>query len=354
MMSDTPPVRLAAPSLRGVVRMVAIVVVCAVLVYLVWQIRDVVRIVVIALFVALTLLPIVDAVDARVRVARAPLILAVFLILAAGVVVVGAVVVPSMVEQVRQISHDAPRYTIELRRNATVRRYDDRYHITAHLDRDARALPDRLGSATGALQAVTVKVFGAVGQLVAVLSIAFLLILHGRRYMDALLRLSGPREARYRALAADVTHAVATYMLGNVAISGLATLATWLVLTLLGVPYALSLGIVVGFFDLIPLIGATIGALIVALSTATVSFPTATIAWFVFVVLYQRFENYVLQPLVYGRALDIDPLVTIVAVLAGASLLGILGALLAIPIAAAIQILLRDWSSHRPARAAAA
>ena len=353
-MSDTAPVRLAAPSLKGVVRTVAIVVVCAVVLYLTWQIRDVVRIVVIALFVALTLLPIVNAVDARVRVARAPLILAVFLILAAGVVVVGAVVVPSMVEQVRQISHDAPHYATDLRHNATVRRYDDRYHITARIERDARALPDRLGTATGALRAVTVKVFGAVGQLVAVLSIAFLLILHGRRYMDALLRLCGPREARYRVLAADVNHAVATYMLGNVAISGLATLATWLVLTILGVPYALSLGVVVGFFDLIPLVGATIGALIVALSTATVAFQTATIAWFVFVVLYQRFENYVLQPLVYGRALDIDPLVTIVAVLAGASLLGILGALLAIPVAAAIQILLRDWSSHRPARASAA
>ncbi len=353
-MSDAPPVRVAAPSLKGVVRMVAIVAVCAVVLYLTWQIRGVVRLVFIALFVAVTLLPIVDALDARVRVKRAPLILFVFVILATGVVVVGVVVVPSMVKQVRQISHDAPRYATELRHNATARSYDDRYHITARVERDARALPSRLGSATGALQAVTVKVFGAVGQLVAVLSIAFLLILHGRRYMDMLLRLSGPREARYRALAADVNHAVATYMLGNVAISGLATLATWLVLTILGIPYALSLGILVGFFDLIPLVGATIGAVIVALSVATVDFPTATTVWIVFVVLYQRFENYLLQPLVYGRALDIDPLVTIVAVLAGASLLGILGALLAIPVAAAIQILLRDWSSHRCARAIAA
>ena len=354
VVGEAPPLRLAAPSLKGVVRIVAIVVVCAVVLYLTWQIRGVVRLVFIALFVALTLLPVVDALDARVRVPRAPLILSVFLILAAGVVVVGAVVVPSMVKQVRQISHDAPGYATELRRNATVRSYDDRYHITARVERDVRALPSRLGSATGALQSVTVKAFGVVGQLVTVLSIAFLLILHGRNYMDMLLRLAGPREARYRALVADVNHAVATYMLGNVAISGLATLATWLVLTILGVPYALSLGVVVGFFDLIPLVGATIGALIVALSTATVDFPTATIVWIVFVVLYQRFENYVLQPLVYGRALDINPLVTIVAVLAGASLLGVLGALLAIPVAAAIQILLQDWSSHRPARTAAA
>jgi predicted PurR-regulated permease PerM len=109
-------------------------------------------------------------------------------------------------------------------------------------------------------------------------------------------------------------------MLGNIAISVLATLATWLVLTILGVPYALSLGIVVGFFDLIPLVGATIGAIVVALATLTVDFPTA-----------------------------VNPLVTILGVLAGASLLGILGALLAIPIAAAVQIVLHDWWANRSA-----
>jgi predicted PurR-regulated permease PerM len=124
-------------------------------------------------------------------------------------------------------------------------------------------------------------------------------------------------------------------------------MATWLVLTILGVPYALSLAIVVGFFDLIPLVGATIGAIVVALATLTVDFPTATIIWIAFVILYQRFENYLVQPLVYGRALNVNPLVTILGVLAGASLLGILGALLAIPIAAAVQIVLRDWWANR-------
>ena len=115
-------------------------------------------------------------------------------------------------------------------------------------------------------------------------------------------------------------------------------------------PYALSLGIVVGFFDLIPLVGATIGAIVVVLATLTVDFPTATIIWVAFVIVYQRVENYLLQPLVYGRTLNVDPLVTILGVLAGASLLGILGALLAIPIAAAVQIVLRDWwANRRPA-----
>jgi predicted PurR-regulated permease PerM len=351
--AEERPVRLAAPSSKGVVRLVAIVVACAIALYLTWRVRDVLRVTVIALFLALALNPVVDAIDKRMRLPRATIILALYVALAAGVVVVGVVVVPSMVKQVEQLSREAPTYLRDLRHNSTFRSYDDRYHLSASLEDSARALPSRLASATGSLQSVTVRAFAVIGQLVTVLSVAFLLMLHGRQYVNMALRLTGPREPRYRKVVADVSQAVAKYMLGNVAISVLATAATWLVLTILGVPYALSLGIVVGFFDLIPLVGATIGAIVVALATATVDFPTATIVWVAFVIVYQRFENYLVQPLVYGRALNVNPLVTILGVLAGASLLGILGALLAIPIAAAVQIILRDWWTNRTASAPA-
>jgi predicted PurR-regulated permease PerM len=343
------PVRLAAPSLKAVLRIIAIVVACALFLYLAWRMRDVLRLVVISVFVALALLPVVDAIDAHVRVPRAAVILALYAVLAAGVVVVGVVVVPSTVKQVQQLSRDAPRYAQDLRRNDTFRRYDDRYDIVAKLEADARALPSRLRQSSGPLQDVTVKAFGAIGQFVTVVSVAFLLLLNGRRYVGMALRLTGTREPRYRALVIDINQAVGQYMLGNIAISVLATLATWLVLTILGVPYALSLAIVVGFFDLIPLVGATIGAILVALATLTVDFPTATIVWVAFVIVYQRFENYLVQPLVYGRAVNVNPLVTILGVLAGASLLGILGALLAIPVAAAVQIILGDWWATRTA-----
>ena len=342
-------VRLAAPSLRGVVRIVALAVGCAFALYVAWLLRDVLRLVVISLFFALALIPVVDALDRRARVPRAAVILALYAALAGGVVLIGVSVVPTMAHEVRQISGDAPRYARELRRDSTFRRYDDRYHVAARVGAGARALPRRLAAANGSLEAVTVKAFAVVGQLVTVLSVAFLLLLRGRRYVNLALRLAGPNEGRYRALVRNINHAVAAYMLGNVAISVLATAATWLVLSILGVPYALALGVVIGFFDLIPLVGATIGAIVVALATVTVDFPTATIVWVVFVVVYQRFENDVVQPLVYGRALDVDPIVTILAVLAGSALLGILGALLAIPIAAAIQIVLSDWWANRAA-----
>src|SRR3954447_4370992 len=248
------PIQLAAPSLRGVVRLVGILIACVLALYLLWAVRDVVRLVIIALFFALALNPVVDAIDTRVRVPRAAIILTLYLALIGGVVLIGGAVVPSMVRQVKQLSHNAPRYAADLRTNATFRHYDDRYHITANLEGEAHALPRRLARASGSLQKVTVKVFGVVGQFLTVLALAFLLMLHGREYVNIGLRLTGRREGRYRDLVVQINQAVASYMLGNVAISVLITIATWIVLTILGVPYALSLGILMGFFDLIPLV----------------------------------------------------------------------------------------------------
>jgi predicted PurR-regulated permease PerM len=340
-------VRLASPSLRGVVRFVLIVVACGIALYLAWRVRGVIRLVLISLFVALTLMPIVDAACSKTRAPRAVVILAMYVVLIAAVALVGYVVAPSLVKEVQQLSHNAPSYAAQLRHNGTFRHYDDRYHISTKLVHDARGLPRLLGHQVGPLKDVTVQAFSFIGQMITVLAIAFLLMLHGREYVNMGLSLTGARQQRYRQLIIDINKAVAGYMLGNVIISVLATVATWIVLSILGVPYALSLGFVVGFFDLIPLVGATLGAIIVSFATLTVSFPTATIVWIAFIIVWQRFEDYVVQPAVYGKALRVNPIVTIVSVLAGASLLGILGALLAIPTAAAIQIVLRDWWAHR-------
>jgi predicted PurR-regulated permease PerM len=351
--ADRPPaentrtVRVASPSLRGVIRFVLIVVACGIALYLAWRVRAVIRLLGISVFFALTLMPIVDAACSKTRAPRALVIVAVYVLLVVAVAIVGYVVAPSLVKEVQQLSHNAPRYAAELRHNATFRHYDDRYHISTKLVHDARGLPHLLGHLVGPLKDVTVQAFSFIGQMVTVLAIAFLLVLHGREYVNIGLSLTGAGEQRYRQLIIDINKAVAGYMLGNVIISLLATVATWIVLSLLGVPYALSLGFVVGFFDLIPLVGATLGAIVVVFATLTASFPTATIVWIAFIIVWQRFEDYVVQPLVYRKALRVNPIVTIVSVLAGASLLGILGALLAIPTAAAIQIVLRDWWAHR-------
>ena len=345
--SDPVRVRLAAPPMSGVLRIVLIIVVTALALYLVWRLRSVIQLLVISLFFAFALFPVVDAVVARTRVPRAVVILAVYVMLALLVAVIGYVVIPSVVREVHTLSRDAPHYAAQLRHNTTLRHYDNRYHITAKLLQDTHRLPELLARAAGPLKDVTVGAASFVTQLITVLAVTFLLILHGREYAELGLSLAGRRQQRYRQVIIDIKDAVAGYTLGNIIISLLATFATWIVLSILGVPYALALGLVVGFFDFIPMVGATLGAIVVALATLPVSFPTATIVWIAFIIVWQRVEDYVVQPLVYGRAVNVNPLVTIISLLVGAELLGILGVLLAIPTAAAIQIILREWWSAR-------
>jgi predicted PurR-regulated permease PerM len=339
-------VRLTAPSARGVARTLLLVATCAGLLYLLYLMRDVIRLVAIALFLAIALKPLVDTLS-RGRVPRAAAILGLYLALALTIMGIGVVIVPAVAGEVKAFAHNAPTYLRDLRHNSTFRHYDDRYNITSKLQGDVRSLPSHVGGATRELGNVTVGAVRVIGELVTVLSIAFLLLLHGERYAGMALDLTGRRRDRYQGLLAQIESAVSGYVLGNVVISVLAGIATWVVLTILGVQYALAFAIVVAFFDLIPLVGATLGAIVVSLGTLTVQFPVATIVWIVFIIVWQRFEDYVVQPLVYRRAVQVNPLVTIVAILAGAALLGVLGALLAIPVAAAIQIVLRDWWSAR-------
>ena len=278
-------VRLTAPSAGAVVRGVLILTACVLVLYLVWRVRVVVRLVAISLFLALALFPVIDALATKTRAPRALIILMVYVALIASVAVIGYVVVPSLIKEVEQFSHHAPRYAADLRHNATFRRYDNRYHITAKLVHDARRLPQLLGHLVGPLKDVTVQAASFIGQLVTVLALGFLLLLHGREYVALGLSLTGDRAERYRRMIIDINKAVADYVLGNIVISVLATVATWIVLSILGVPYALSLGLVVGFFDLIPLVGATLGAIVVAVATVAVDFPTATIVWVAFIIV---------------------------------------------------------------------
>ena len=144
-------------------------------------------------------------------------------------------------------------------------------------------------------------------------------------------------------------------MTGNLFISLIAGVTSGLVLWIMGVPFALALGLLVGILDLVPLVGATIAAII----ASTVAFLGTDglvpgIVVIVFFIVYQQIENQLLQPLVYGRTVQLSPLVVLVAVLIGASLAGVLGALGAIPIAGAIQVVVVDVLEHRRGVAAAA
>src|SRR6185437_5327420 len=175
-------------------------------------------------------------------------------------------------------------------------------------------------------------------------------LLEGPAWMERFYGLlPPPTQPRWRAVGHGIYRQVGGYVTGNLVISLIAGSLTTFVLLLLGVPYAVALGLIVGLLDLIPLVGATVAAIIVAV-VAFLHTVVAGIVVIVFFVVYQQVENHILQPLVYNRTVALSPLAILVSVLVGAELAGILGALAAIPAAGAIQVLILDFLPARRER----
>jgi predicted PurR-regulated permease PerM len=316
--------------------------------YFVYLIRQIVTLLLISVFLAIALSPLVNLID-RGRFPRWAAILSIYFVIVLGIFGIGLAVVPPVVSGINKLVHNLPSYVSDLRKNKTFRKYDEKYHIVDKLKKEADKLPSRIGSAAGTLRDVTVGVFTKAVQLVTVLVMTFILILDGRRFAEWFFRqLDAQGEARARKVVQDINRAVVGYVVGNLLISVVAGVVTWLTLEVLGVPFAVPLAVLMALFDLIPLVGATLGGVIIGIVCAIVDFPTAPIVWVAVLVLYQQAENHLIQPLIYGRTVQLHPLLVIVAILIGGTLLGVLGALLAIPAAAVAQILVRDWWDHRP------
>jgi predicted PurR-regulated permease PerM len=337
---------------RQIVRVFFTVAALAIFLYVLYIVRSVVVLVFVAGFLAVALGPPVDFLQRR-GMRRSLAILTIYLAFAAAIFGVGLLVVPPVVDQVNGLSKDIPGWVKDLRKSKTFRKYDDKYHISKKLNEQAAKLPSKLGSAASTLQDVTVGVFGALVKLVTVLTMTFFLLADGGRLIGWLLRIRGPtEEERLRRLFEDIYRSTAGYVAGNLMISVIAGIVTYFTLTVLNVPFAAPLAVLMAFLDLIPLVGATIGGLVIGIVTAFHDFPTATIVWVVVLLVYQQVENNVLQPVIYRRTVDVAPLLTIISILIGSTLLGVLGALVAIPIAAALQIAIRElWAAREPSLA---
>ena len=167
--------------------------------------------------------------------------------------------------------------------------------------------------------------------------------------MEAFLALQPPdQEARLRRRSSAARKAVGSYVAGMLLQATIAGVTTYIVLKILGVPFrGRRWRCVVFFFDLIPLVGATIAAVLVGLVTVFNDFPVDTIIWVIWAIVYQQVENTVIQPRIQSRAVNVQPFVVLVAVLFGSTLFGIAGALMAIPVAASIQIAVREYWQYR-------
>jgi predicted PurR-regulated permease PerM len=254
----------------------------------------------------------------------------------------GFAVVPPIVDQVGQLVDKAPDYIRQLQDNRQISDLDSRYHFLTKA-KDYLNHPENAGTKVfGGVLGVGKVVFSAFFSTLTVL-ILTLYFLSNLPSIKANFYRTVPRSRRARVglLTDEILERVGGYVAGALVIALCAGVTTFILLMILGVPYPVALAMLVAITDLIPLIGATVGAAIVVLVAMFVSVQVGVIAA-IYYVAYQQVENYVLYPRVMKRSVDVSPAATVVAVLIGGSLLGVLGALLAIPIAAAVQLVLQE------------
>jgi predicted PurR-regulated permease PerM len=337
---------------RTILSVLGLVVVVWALLHIVSTARHVVVYFLISLFLALAINPLVELLMRRGIHSRGLASGAAFLIVLIAIVAIGWTFIPTLVDNVNKFVDAVPSYVHDLTKGrGRLGFLETKYHV---VDKVRSYLSSggakKLLGLTGAAVSITKGVLNIVVGSITVAFLTFFMLLEGPAWMDRFYGLlpSGS-QPRWRKVGHDIYRQVGGYVTGNLLISLIAGGLTTLVLLLLGVPYAVALGLIVGLLDLIPLAGATIAAVIIA-AVAFLHTIVAGIIVIVFFVIYQQVENHILQPVVYNRTVALSPLAILVAVLVGAELAGILGALAAIPVAGAIQVLITDFLRARTER----
>jgi predicted PurR-regulated permease PerM len=335
---------------RLVFQATLVVVAVVLALYLIYLLRRPIGWVLIAGFLAVALSGPVNWLSRRMR--RGFAITIVYLGLLAVPIVLAAVIIPPIVTGIENLVDDAPGYVDDLRTfvndNQTLRELDADYDITGKLQEEASKLPGRVGDAASLLSDIGLGLVNSIFALVTILVLtAFILGAWPSWRESAFNLMPSERSVRLRRVSERIANAVAGYVAGALLIATIAGTSSFIVMSILGVPFAAPLAVLAGFASLIPLIGATIAAVIIGIVTLFSDFPTHTIIWTIWAIVYQQIENNLIQPQIQRRTVKVQPFVVLVAVLFGQTLLGVLGAIVAIPIAASIQIAIREWWHYR-------
>jgi predicted PurR-regulated permease PerM len=333
-------------------------VVVLVTLFLLWQVRTFIGWLVIALFLAAVLNPAVNWLQRRHRLIKRPLAIGLTYlgVLVALLFVVG-IFLPLLVDQINGFirfvntaaqAPEGPTQYIKglLQQNGLgglVQRFDAQL---ADLRKQLGELVGNLFSATGQ---IAVSAASFLAALATILTLTFFLILGSERYVNAGVGFFAERhQSLVRRILGQAAGAISGYVTGNLAISLICGVTTFVVLLILGMPYAAPLALLVAVLDLVPLVGATLGGALLVIVGLFVE-PWKAVVLLVFVLVYQQVESNLLQPLVYSQAVQLNGLVILIALLVGGQLLGIPGALLAIPVAEIIRILITEIRDYRRA-----
>jgi predicted PurR-regulated permease PerM len=284
------------------------------------------------------------------RLASMVLVLAVVVVIA----LLALVIVQSMIGAVHGFSDNLPRIVDKVRHSDLGSLLNSRSDSLETLRSHAGDITKGVSKVSGGVAHVGLSAFGAI---TLVFSLVFLTLFglidepHLRDWIGGLLN-RGDRE-RYLRVSDRIIHTTSRYMLGNLAISVICGTVYGVTAVILGVPYALALAVIAGILDLIPTIGATIAGVIIVIVALSVSLGAA-IAFLIVMFVYQHIENYVLQPTIIGKAAQVSGFTVLTSVLAFGALFGIIGAIIAVPLAAGFQIVVEEFTAARRARIAAA
>src|SRR3954452_9220498 len=335
---------------RAIARNVLVVAGVVLLLYVIWLLRRPISWLIIAAFLAIALAGPVNFFQRYMK--RGLAIFLVYLGLLAVPIGLGAVLIPPIVTQVSDVATNAPSYVQDVEdyvhRNRTLNDLNDKYDITQKLSDEADKLPSKAGDAAVVLRDIGFGLVSSVFAGVSILILSVFMIAAGPRWIEGFIRMQRPEHSeRIERTLRRIANAIGNYVGGALLQATIAGFSAFIMLTILGVPFAGPLAVLIFVFDLIPVVGATIGAVLVGVVTAFVNFPVALIIWVIFAIVYQQVENYLIQPQIQKRATKIEAFIVLVAVLFGSTLFGILGAILAIPAAASIQIAVHEYRQYR-------
>lgn len=320
------------------------VIAMAALLLLLWTVRDVLALLVVALFLTAALNPVVTWLERRGLKRWVAVLLLVFVgtaLLAGGLLTF----VPMVVEQAQALVKNAPSIIERLRELPPVRWADDRFDLIAEA---GRALEQRAPGIAGSVMQLLGGAFQTLFDLATVVVVAIFALIFGRDiYEWALHQIRWERRGRLRDLAGRMQHAVGGYVIGTLIVASIGAVVVTITLVVLGVPYFLPLGLAMLFFGIIPYIGPIIGAVVTVGTTLATAGTTSALVMLGVFLLYQVAENNLLQPLVQRRTIHINPLITVVAMIVGTALAGIVGTIMALPVAAVVQVLVQDVLARR-------
>ncbi|MGD9694332.1 MAG: AI-2E family transporter [Thermoleophilia bacterium] len=334
------------PSTRAVLRVVGVLLAVGLGLWLVWVSRGVLMWVAIAAFLAVAINPLVNLLQDRLRMRRAPAILVVYLLGAGAVTGAALAFVPPLIEAGQQLTEEVPDYIDRLAESQWVQDLDREYDILDRLEEEATSALEGVAGPDTAVELATRVVNGLVA-LISIAVICFLLSLNGRRVRAFALDLAeGRRRERLERVMDRIYRVISGYVVGVFAVALTGGIAVWIFLTVLDVPFAPLLAFWAGLASLVPLVGATVGGIPYIAVAFFQGWPIG-LAAVIFLIVYQQIENNVFQPVIHRFTVQLNPLWIILAVLVGTTVLGLVGALMAIPIAGIAQVLIQEWWSVR-------